>query len=150
MDEANWSLLAAVMSGAIFPLAVAYAALARNSFMKAKVPDQGVVFMAMGGMLLFWPTAIAAMWNFNELTPLILAIGMSGHWPVFGWSYGRPAPFIAHVIVRAAVSFAIWQYMPDARFTVLPAAVAVIYIVTTMVLFIDSGAVARRMKAATT
>jgi len=86
VDPANWSLLAAVMSGAIFPVAVTLAAIFRNPFMKVKGPDQGVVFMAMGAMLLFWPMAIAAMWNFNALTPLILAIGMSGHWPVFGWS----------------------------------------------------------------
>lgn len=147
MDPANWSLLAAIMSGAIFPVAVALAAVFRNPFIKVKVPDQGVVFMAMGAMLLFWPVAIAAMWNFNALTPLILAIGMSGHWPVFGWSYGRPLPFLAHAIVRAAVCFGIWHYMPDGRFTVLPGAVAVIYVVTVAVLFIDSGAVARRLKA---
>ena len=147
MDPANWSLLAAVMSGAIFPVAVALAAIFRNPFMKVKVPDHGVVFMAMGAMLLFWPTAIAAMWNFNALTPLILAIGMSGHWPVFGWSYGRPLPFLFHVIVRAVVAFGIWQYMPDERFTLLPAAVAVIYVVTVVILFIDSGVVARRLKA---
>jgi hypothetical protein len=147
MDPANWSLLAAVMSGAIFPVAVALAAIFRNPFMKVTVPDQGVVFMAMGAMLLFWPVAIAAMWNFNALTPLILAIGMSGHWPVFGWSYGRPLPFLAHAIVRAMVCFSIWEYMPDGRFTVLPAAVAAIYVVTVAVLFIDSGAVARRLRA---
>jgi len=147
MDEANWSLLAAVMSGVIFPLAIGYAAIVRNPFLKVKVPDQGVVFMAMGAMLLFWPMAVAAMWNFNALTPLILAIGMSGHWPVFGWSYGRPVPFLAHAIVRAAVCFGIWQYMPDERFTLLPAAVAVIYVVTVVILFIDSGVVARRLKA---
>ncbi len=146
-DEANWSLIAAIFSGAIFPIAVAFGAVFRNPFMKVKVPDQGVVFMAMGAMLLFWPMAVAAMWNYNALTPLILAIGMSGHWPVFGWSYGRPAPFIAHAIVRAVAAFAIWQYMPDGRFTVLPAAVAVIYLVTVLMLYVDSGRVAARLKA---
>jgi hypothetical protein len=147
-DEANWSLIAAIFSGAIFPIAVAYAALFRNPFMKVKVPDQGVVFMAMGAMLLFWPMAVAAMWNYNALTPLILAIGMSGHWPVFGWSYGRPAPFLGHAIVRAIAAFGIWQYMPDGRFTVLPAAVAVIYLVTVLVLYLDSGRVAARLRPA--
>lgn len=146
-DEANWSLIAAIFSGAIFPIAVAFGALFRNPFMKVKVPDQGVVFMAMGAMLLFWPMAVAAMWNYNALTPLILAIGMSGHWPVFGWSYGRTAPFIGHAIVRAVAAFAIWQYMPDGRFTVLPAAVAVIYLLTVLVLYLDSGRVAARLKA---
>jgi hypothetical protein len=146
LGQQNWSLIAAVMSGAIFPIALAYAAIFRNPFMKAKAPDQGVVFMAMGAMLLFWPTAVAAMWNYNDLTPLILAIGMSTHWPVFGWSYGRPAPFIFHVAVRAVVAFGIWQYLPGERFTLLPAAIAAIYIVSCVMLFIDSGLVARRQK----
>ncbi len=147
VSEANWTFIAEIMSGAIFPVAVGLAAIFRNPFMKVKVPDQGVVFMAMIGMLLFWPMAVGAMWNYNTLTPLIIAIGMSGHWPVFGWTYGRPAPFIAHAIVRAVVCFGIWQYMPDERFTLLPAAVAGIYLVTIVILFIDSGVVARRLKA---
>ncbi len=146
VSEANWSMLAAVMSGMIFPVALGYAALVRNPFMTVKVPDQGVVFMAMGAMLLFWPVMVAAMWNYNSLAPLVLAIGMSGHWPVFGWSYGRPAPFIGHVLVRAIAAFGIWQYMPEARFTLLPAAIASIYLGTMLVLFIDSGVVARRLK----
>jgi hypothetical protein len=145
LGQQNWSLIAAVMSGAIFPLSLGYAVLFRNRFMKAKVPDQGVVFMAMGAMLLFWPTAVATMWNYNTLTPLILAIGMSAHWPVFGWSYGRPWPFILHVVVRAAVAFGLWQYVPDGRFTVLPAAIAAIYVASTVMLFIDSGHVGRRL-----
>ena len=147
-DEANWSLIAAILSGSIFPIAVAYGALFRNPFMKVKAPDQGAVFMAMGAMLLFWPMAVAAMWNYNALTPLILAIGMSGHWPVFGWSYGRPAPFIGHAVIRAIAAFGIWQYMPEGRFTVLPAAIAAIYLVTVLVLYLDSGRIAARLRSA--
>lgn len=144
VSEASWSLIAAIFSGAIFPIAVGLAALMRNPFMKVKIPDQGVIFMAMGAMLLFWPMAIAAMWNFNALTPLILAIGMSGHWPVFGWSYGRAVPFLGHVIVRAAGAFTIWHFMPEDRFTLLPAAIAAIYLATVLVLYLDSGAVAKQ------
>lgn len=140
----DWSLLAAVLSGAIFPVAVALAAVFRNPFMKVKLPDQGVVFMAMGAMLLFWPGAIAAMSLQNALVPLLIAIGMSAHWPVFGWSYGRPAPFIAHAAVRAVAACAIWVLLPGDRFTVLPAAIAAIYLVTVVILYVDSGLVARR------
>lgn len=121
------------------------AALFRNPFMKVKLPDQGVVFMAMGAMLLFWPGAIAAMQTHNPLVPLLIAIGMSTHWPVFGWSYGRPAPFIAHAAVRAVAACAIWVLLPDDRFTVLLAAIAAIYLVTVIILFIDSGLVAKRL-----
>ncbi len=148
LDESNWSLVAAVMSGAIFPVAVLYAAILRNPFMKVKAPDQGAIFMAMGAMLLFWPMAVAAMWHFNALTPLILAIGMSGHWPVFGWSYGRPVPFVAHALVRAVVSFGIWEYLPEGRFTLLPAAIAGLYLITVAILFVDSGLVAKKLRQA--
>lgn len=148
VSEASWSFSAAILSGAIFPVAIAYAALFRNPFMKVSGPDQGVIFMAMGGMLLFWPIAVAAMWNFNALTPLILAIGMSSHWPVFGWSYGRPVPFLGHVFVRAAAAFTIWQYLPDSRFTLLPAAISGVYLTTVIALYADSGRVAARLRAA--
>lgn len=147
MAPEDWSVTAAIFSGAIFPVAVALAALFRNPFMKVKVPDQGVVFMAMGAMLLFWPGAIAAMWTSNALAPLLIAIGMSGHWPVFGWSYGRPAPFIAHAVIRAVAVFAIWLLLPEDRFTLLPAAVAGVYLVTVLALYVDSGQVARKLKS---
>ncbi|MEQ9504746.1 MAG: hypothetical protein RLO80_00645 [Hyphomonas sp.] len=147
VTETEWSLYAAIFSGMIFPMAIGYAAIFRNPFLKVKGPDQGVIFMAMAAMLLFWPVMVAAMWNYNALAPLILAIGMSGHWPVFGWSYGRPVPFVAHALVRAVVCFGIWQYMPEVRFTLLPVAVSVIYLLTVVWLFIDSGFVQRRLAA---
>ena len=46
--------------------------------------------MAMGAMLLFWPGAIAAMWNDTALAPLLIAIGMPGHWPVLGRCLAGP------------------------------------------------------------
>jgi hypothetical protein len=66
---------------------------------------------------------------------------------VLGWSYGRPAPFIAHAVIRAVAAFAIWQLLPEDRFTRLPAAVAGIYLVTVIALFIDSGPVAWNLKS---
>ena len=66
--------------------------------------------------------AFAAYWNAPALAPLILAIGMSAHGPVVGWSYGRPALFSADAIVRTLAVFAIWVVFPAARKTWLPAA----------------------------
>ncbi|MFN3312178.1 MAG: DUF7010 family protein [Hyphomonas sp.] len=142
----DWSWMAAALSGIIFPLAILFAAIFRNGFLKEKLPDQGVTFMAMAGMLMFWPFAAAAMWTQNDLVPLILAIGMSTHWPVFGWSYGRPAPFIGHMLVRAVVVTAIWIALPDARFTLLPLSVAVIYLLTVIVIYADSGTFRERLE----
>ena len=56
-------------------------------------------------------------WAEVQLVPLVLAIGMSLHWPVIGWSYGRTTLFAAHAVVRAIVVFLIWWLVPDGRFT---------------------------------
>lgn len=135
----TWSLLAFILSGSIFPLALLFAKLFRNPFIKDRTAVTDVLVPAFASMLLFWPMAIAAMWHFNEMVPLILAIGMSIHWPVIGWSYCRTAPYIAHAIVRALVAFGIWQWLPEARFTGLPLSVAVIYLLTSLYIYIDSG-----------
>jgi hypothetical protein len=139
----TWSIIAFALSGAIFPLALLFASVARKDIFKERTAVTSVLLPTFASMLLFWPMAVAALWEANGLTPLILAIGMSIHWPVIGWSYGRPAPYIAHAVVRAVVTFAIWKLLPEARLTLLPLSVSVIYILTALFLFIDSG----RMKS---
>jgi hypothetical protein len=65
----DWSWIAAMMSGAMLPLALAYAALLREGFLKEKHPEQGVTFMAMAGMVMVWPCAILATATNNALVP---------------------------------------------------------------------------------
>lgn len=142
----NWTILAFFGSGMIFPVAVALSKLLRVDFMKAKGPVDSVLAPAFIGMLLFWPSAIIAYEAAPQLVPLILAIGMSAHWPVIGWSYGRTPIYAAHAIVRAIAVTAIWVTGPEVyRITVLPGAVSLIYILTVIALFIDSGAVKKRL-----
>ncbi|MFN7055348.1 DUF7010 family protein [Hyphomonas sp.] len=148
VSDEDWSWMAAMLSGSIFPIALLYGALFRNPFMKEKMPDQGVVFMAMAGMLMFWPAAILAMGANNDLVPLMLAIGMSTHWPVFGWSYGRPVPFLVHMIARGVLVTVIWVALPEARFTLLPLSVALIYLATVIALYVDSGEFRSRIQPA--
>jgi len=145
VEPQTWSLIAFIFSGTIFPVAIVLSKLLRNDFLKDRTAVSGVLLPAFLSMFLFWPMALAAYWNFNQLTPLILAIGMSIHWPVIGWSYGRATPYIAHAVARAAIVFGIWQFMPDARFTLLPLSVAAIYVVTVIVIYIDSGLVGRSL-----
>ncbi len=143
-----WYLTALLGSGAIFPLALMFAAIFRNPFMKERTAVSGVLVPAFVSMLLFWPMAIAALWTELSLFPLILAIGLSLHWPVIGWSYGRMAIFSAHSIIRAVIVFFIWWKLPEARLTLLPASVALIYFATVIVIFIDSGLVKSRLEKA--
>jgi len=87
LDLASWSQLAFYGSGAIFPLALIFAKIFKNNFMKDKGIVDSVLIPTFIGMLLFWPIMIAAVKTEPQLVPLILAIGMSIHWPVIGWSY---------------------------------------------------------------
>ena len=83
-----------------------------------------MLFPAFASMLLFWPIAFAAFGSAVQLVPLILAIGMSIHWPVVGWTYGRTGLYTAHAIARALVCLFIWARMPESRFTLLPLSVS--------------------------
>lgn len=138
VSRENWSLIAAVLTGAIFPIALAYAELSGNRFMQVDMPDKVIMIVALLAMLLFWPAAVVAMWNFNDMFPLILAIGMSTHWPIVGWAYGRLTPFVAHVAIRTVAVVLVWFLLPEGRFTVLPFMVFAVYLLTTIWLYIDS------------
>jgi hypothetical protein len=135
----QWILLTFYATGLIFPLAVLFGRLCRVNFMGERTAVSEVIWPAMGSMLLFWPMAFAAFPAYPEMVPLILAVGMSIMWPVVGWAYGRTALFTAHAVVRAVVCFALWEWMPSGRFTVLPLAVSAIYLVTVVVLVVVTG-----------
>lgn len=144
MKLSLWIFVAAVSSGLIFPMAVLFAKMFRCNFMKDRTAVTSVLVPTFISMLLFWPIAISAWWSFPPLFPLVLGIGMSLHWPVIGWTYDRTALFSAHAIVRAVVCFIIWNWMPEARMTLLPASVAAIYLVTVLAILIDSARVPNR------
>lgn len=134
-----WIFIAFVTSGAIFPLALLFAKLFRNDFMRDRTAVSGVLFPAFTSMLLFWPIAISAWWSYPQLVPLILGIGMSIHWPVIGWMYGRSMIYTTHAVVRAVTCFVLWNWFPSSRFTLLPFAVAVIYLLTVFAILLASS-----------
>ncbi len=140
----QWLMLAFASSGTIFPLAVLLSWLLRAPFLKDKSATGSLLVPAFAGMLLFWPMAVAAYWTTPTLTPLILAIGMSIHWPVIGWTYGRTPLFTAHAVVRAVVCFFIWMTRPEMTTTLMPFTVAGIYAVTVLMIWIDVPLVRRR------
>lgn len=144
----EWSMLAFFASGAIFPLALGFAAIFRNNFMKDKTATGSVLLPAFVSMLLFWAFIVAAAREAPQMIPLILAVGMSIHWPVIGWSYGRTALFSAHAIARALVATFIWIEFPDARLTLLPLSVAAIYLATVAAILVDSQMTRRRLAIA--
>jgi hypothetical protein len=134
-----WIFIAFVTSGTLFPLALLFAKLFKNNFMRDRTSVTGVLFPAFTSMLLFWPMAISAWWTYPPLVPLVLAIGMSIVWPVIGWMYARPEIYTAHAVVRAIVCFVLWNWFPATRFTVLPLAVSLIYLLTVVAIFVASA-----------
>ena len=133
-----WIFVAFVSSGLIFPLALLFARLFRIDFMRDRSAIGDVILPAFISMLIFWPIAISAWWSFAPLVPLVLGIGMAIHWPVIGWTYDRTAMFSAHAVARAVVCFAIWNWLPAHRFTLLPLAVSAIYLITVGAILADT------------
>lgn len=133
----TWILVAFIFSGAIFPLAWLLSTLLGVDSMKDKTATGDVLGPAFAGMLIFYAIAFAAFGAAPQLVPLVLAVGMSQHWPVIGWSYGKPALYSAHAIVRAIGALAIYALIPDGRFTLIPFWVAAIYLATVVAILIE-------------
>lgn len=127
LDAASWAVVAAAGSGLIFPLGVLLQGPLRSPFMKAKSPLSGVTFAAIAAINLLWPIHILVIGGFPEAAPLTLAIGMSLHWPIIGWTYHSRTCFI-HAVVRVAAVSVIWYGFPDLRLTGVPFAVAALYL----------------------
>jgi hypothetical protein len=72
---------------------------------------------------------IAIFRDYPMALPLCAAIVFGASFPVFFWAFGDPI-FLGHVIVRVAGVTAIWFSLPAYRFSVLPAFVAVLYLIT--------------------
>ncbi len=125
-----WIFVAFFSSGFMFPLAILLARLFRNNFMSDRTAVSDAIVPAFASMLIFWPIAISAWWTYPPIVPLVLAIGMSIHWPVIGWLYGRTALFTTHAVVRAIVCFILWNWFPSTRFSLMPLVVAFIYLAT--------------------
>jgi hypothetical protein len=95
---------------------------------------------------MFWSMAALAFWTAPDLALPILAIGMSMHWPVIGWSYGRTALYTAHAIARALIVAALFMLEPDHRLVLIPASVAFVYLATVLGIWVDVPAVARSLQ----
>jgi hypothetical protein len=141
----NWMLLAFFTSGLIFPLALLLQKpLGANILVKS--PLSGAILPAFVSMLTAtWSITISAFLTFPTLVPLTLAIGLALHWPAIGWLYGRTILYSGHLIVRTAAVLFIWFGMPDARLTLLPAAVSAVYLFTMLIILIDAAAARRRL-----
>ncbi len=123
-----WTLLSFFTSGLIFPLGLLLSKVFKSDLL-AKNALSSLAMPAMTAMFLSWPMIIVGYTTDVSTVPLMLAIGMSLHWPVIGWMYGSKACLI-HAISRVALVTILWFALPDYRFTVLPIVVSLIYFIT--------------------
>src|SRR5205085_7478089 len=84
-------------------------------------------------IILLTPLLIVLFRFLPTALPLAMAIFFGASFPVFAWAFGDRI-FLYHIIVRAAGATAIWFAFPDFRATLLPAFVAVCYLVTAVLL----------------
>ncbi len=146
-DLVEWARIAFPASGAIFPLAVLFGRLFRNPWLKDRSATGSLMPAVFVSMLLFWVFIVAAISEAPAMIPLLLAVGMSLHWPAIGWSYGRPNLFTAHAVIRALICLYIFMAFPEHRLTWLPLSVAAVYLVTVLAIYVDSGRVAKARAA---
>jgi len=127
LGPAEWALMAAYGSGLIFPVGLLLQGPFRSPFMKAKSPLSGITMAAILAINFLWPIHFVLISVFPEAAPLTLAIGMTLHWPLIGWSYASRVCLI-HSLLRVAAVTVIWYAFPDLRFTVIPFVVAGLYL----------------------
>lgn len=126
---ADWGLTAAMLSGLIFPLGLVLQYPLKAKFMGVKSPVSGAAMWSIVTINFLWPLHFVVISAVPEAAPLTLAIGMTLHWPVIGWSYASRVCY-AHAIARIVVVTAIWYAIPEWRFTGLSFAVAGLYLMT--------------------
>lgn len=122
----TWTLLAFVGSGMIFPLGLLLAK-PTGSDPLAKSVFGGATFAGLAGVMMCWPLIMLASGAEPTLAPIALAIAMSVHWPIIGWSYGRLGLFTAHSLIRVIGGTAVWWLYPDQRFVYVPLVVVAAY-----------------------
>jgi hypothetical protein len=114
----------------VFPMAIGFSYLLRSDPFCKGNPLGSLMGLAHGGLIGFsTPLLVALFRDHPAILPLCAAIVFGASFTVFFWAFGDPV-FLAHIIVRVAGATAIWFAMPDHRFSVLPAFVAGLYLVT--------------------
>ena len=127
LETSDWELAAAAGSGMIFPVGLLLQGPLRANFMKAKSPVGGAAIWSIVAINMLWPLHFVIMNIDPELVSLSLAIAMTLHWPVIGWSYDSKVA-IAHAFARIAAASLIYYGLPDERLTLLPFAMAGLYV----------------------
>jgi hypothetical protein len=138
LEAAQWAFWAAFLSGSIFPMALLLQGPLKSPFMKLKSPIGGVAMAAIIGINFLWPLHGAVMAVAPGAVVLSLALAMTAHWPAIGWSYASKVCW-AHAFARLITVSVLFFAFPEARLTLLPFAVAALYLAAAIGLAFESA-----------
>ena len=114
----------------IFPISVLISRLmGADPFTKGNILGELVGYTHMSVITLTFPIVILAMIHFPEAMILIMAITYCLDFYVMTWAFGCPL-FGVHAAVRVVVVSIIWFVLPGWREIVIPAVVALAYLIT--------------------
>jgi hypothetical protein len=139
----TWCLVAFVTSGLMFPLALLLQRPTRSNMMVKDSPVANAGMVGFVNVAVGWAITIPAFHTNPQLVPLTLGIGMSLHFASIGWSFGSRV-LMFHPLVRALVLVVLWYALPAHRFTAMPLAIALIYLVTIALLLAELSSFRRR------
>ena len=146
MELRDWALTAAFTSGAIFPLGLLLQGPLKSPFMKVKSPLGGVTMAAIISINMLWPLHFIIFAIDPSVLVYSLAIAMTLHWPVIGWAYASKVSY-AHAAARLIAATGMFILLPDDRMTLLPFAIAALYLLAALGMAAEAAWARRRIAA---
>lgn len=126
----TWCLVVLTATGLAFLLGL-FVARPIVAKLSLKSPLASLFLPALLPVALSYGITIPAFYTEISLVPLTWAIGLASHWPAFGWIYGN-STYIVHAVVRTVLAAGIWFLLPEGRFTLLPLAISLVYVATSV------------------
>ena len=133
LSERTWCVV--ILSVAVVTTPIAIILFKKLvSHLVPKSPLATLILPALLPVALSLGMTLAAFYSDLSLVPLLLVVGLASHWPAVGWLFGTSI-FTVHAIVRVLLAVSIWFLFPDARFTLLPISIGLLYAVTSFWIF---------------
>lgn len=138
-----WNLIAFGSALLIFPAALALQPLTGGRLL-APSAAASLIPAALAVMALSGAVTAALFVSQPEMVPLALAIGLSMHWPVTGWMFGRSPLFIPVSVAHATLCVVLWFIYPASVVVAIPAASAAAGAALLVMVLVDAERMRRR------
>ena len=131
---AVWVLF--IATGSIIYLSILISKFTGENFIgknKRKNEFDGLFLYTVVQSVLVYAIAIPFFLIDHESLPMTIGILTGLMWVPFSWLIKHWVGFF-HTLVRIALVVTLWYVFPDARFTAIPAAIILVYVITILIL----------------